>query len=226
MHAASACRTAIFKLEGIDEAGLEENLKQELLEEILTESAKRYNYERSANIHPKYEVLSKYFYVHSAGQVAKQATKTEESLGSQCAGMKNLQLKDKRSMDIMLGKTSGSSSSKDPAQQPSESFARAKELLKKIVAEKKKLTQSNEELKSLKTKISTKHSGDKAWDNRKDDVDQVITALEDFLGVLRQHEAESVPADVTSSGSFAEMFPKHEVAFVISCKGAWLESGE
>ncbi|OLP75425.1 hypothetical protein AK812_SmicGene44772 [Symbiodinium microadriaticum] len=30
----------------------------------------------------------------------------------------------------------------------------------------------------------------------KDDVDQAITALEDFLGVLRQHEPESVPADV------------------------------
>lgn len=104
-------------------------------------------------------------------------------------------------MGIMLGKTSGSSSSKDPAQQPSESFARAKDLLKKIVAEKKKLTQSNEELKSLMTKISTKHSGDKAWDKRKDDVDQAITALEDFLGVLRQHEAESVPADVTTDCS-------------------------
>lgn len=63
MHAESACRTAIFKLEGIDETGLEENVKQELLEELLTEAEKRYNYERSANIHPKYEVLSKYFYI-------------------------------------------------------------------------------------------------------------------------------------------------------------------
>ncbi|CAE7458668.1 unnamed protein product, partial [Symbiodinium microadriaticum] len=183
---------------GIDETGLDEDVKKELVEELLTEAEKRYNYERSTKLHPKYDVLSKYFYMHSAGQVARQATKTEESLGSQCAGMKNLQLKDKRSLDIMLGKNSGSSSSKDPALQPSESFARAKELLKKIVAEKKKLTQSNEELKSLKTKISTKHSGDKAWDNRTEDVDQAIAALEDFLGVLRQHEAESVPADVTS----------------------------
>ena len=173
-------------------------MKKELLEELLTEAEKRYNYDRSTKIHPKFDVLSKYFYMHSAGHVARQGTSTSESLGSQCAGMKNLQLKDKRSLDIMLGKSSGSSSSKDPAVQPSESFARAKELLKKIVAEKKKLTQSNEELKSLKTKISTKHSGDKAWDNRTDDVDQAIAALEDFLGVLRQHEAESVPADVTS----------------------------
>ena len=112
--------------------------------------------------------------------------------------MKNLQLKDKGFLDIMLGKNSGSSSSKDPALQPSESFARAKELSKKIVAEKKKLTQSNEELKSLKTKTSTKFSGDKTWDYRKDDVDQAITGLGDFLSVLRQHEAENVPADVTS----------------------------
>ncbi|OLP84691.1 hypothetical protein AK812_SmicGene34409 [Symbiodinium microadriaticum] len=166
---------AIFKLEGIDETGLDEDVKKELLEELLIEAEKRYNYERSTKIHPKFDVLSKYFYVHSAGHVARQGTKAEESLGSQCAGMKNLQLKDKGFLDIMLGKNSGSSSSKDPALQPSESFARAKELVKKIVAEKKKLTQSNE-----------------------DDVDQAITGLEDFLSVLRQHEAENVPADVTS----------------------------
>ncbi|CAE7850852.1 unnamed protein product [Symbiodinium sp. KB8] len=166
MH--GACRAAIFKLEGIDETVLGEDVKKELLEELLTEAEKRYNYERSTTIHPKFDVLSKYFYMHSAGHVARQGTETEESLRSQCAGMKNLQLKDKRSLDIM-----------------------AKELLKKIVAEKKKLTQSNEELKSLKTKISTKHSGDKTWDKRKDDVDQAITALEEFLGVLRQHEAAS-----------------------------------
>ena len=49
---------------------------------------------------------------------------------------------------------------------------------------------------SLEDQDSTKHSGDKTWDNCKDDVDQAITALEDFLGVLRQHEPESVPADV------------------------------
>ncbi|CAE7265707.1 unnamed protein product [Symbiodinium sp. KB8] len=132
-------KTVIFKIEGIDETGLDEDVKKELFEELLT---------------------ARLFGI----------TKTEESLGSQCAGMKNLQLKD-------------------PALQPSESLARAKELLKKIVAEKKRLTQSNEELKSLKTKISTKHSGGKTWDNRKDDVDQAITSLEDFLGVLRQHKA-------------------------------------
>ncbi|CAE7281739.1 unnamed protein product [Symbiodinium sp. CCMP2592] len=190
--------TAIFKLEGIDESGLEEDMKKDLLEELMSEAEKRYGYERSTKIHPKFEVLSKYFYVHSKGQVARQATKTEESLGSHCSGMKNLQLKDKRSLDIMLGKSAASSSSKDPALQPSQSHTLAKDLLKKIVAEKRKLTQNNEELKSLKTKISTKYSGDKTWDNRKDDVDQAIAALEDFLGVLRQHEAESVPADVTS----------------------------
>ncbi|CAE7834083.1 unnamed protein product [Symbiodinium sp. CCMP2592] len=190
--------TAIFKLEGIDESGLEEDMKKDLLEELMSEAEKRYSYERSTKIHPKFEVLSKYFYMHSKGQVARQATKTEESLGSHCSGMKNLQLKDKRSLDIMLGKSAASSSSKDPALQPSQSHTLAKDLLKKIVAEKRKLTQNNEELKSLKTKISTKYSGDKTWDNRKDDVDQAIAALEDFLGVLRQHEAESVPADVTS----------------------------
>ncbi|CAE7838505.1 unnamed protein product [Symbiodinium sp. CCMP2592] len=186
--------TAIFKLEGIDESGLEEDMKKDLLEELMSEAEKWYGYERSTKIHPKFEVLSKYFYVHSKGQVARQATKT----GSHCSGMKNLQLKDKRSLDIMLGKSAASSSSKDPALQPSQSHTLAKDLLKKIVAEKRKLTQNNEELKSLKTKISTKYSGDKTWDNRKDDVDQAIAALEDFLGVLRQHEAESVPADVTS----------------------------
>ncbi|CAE7316441.1 unnamed protein product [Symbiodinium sp. CCMP2592] len=190
--------TAIFKLEGIDESGLEEDMKKDLLEELMSEAEKRYGYERSTKIHPKFEVLSKYFYMHSKGQVARQATKTEESLGSHCSGMKNLQLKDKRSLDIMLGRSAASSSSKDPALQPSQSHTLAKDLLKKIVAEKRKLTQNNEELKSLKTKISTKYSGDKTWDNRKDDVDQAIAALEDFLGVLRQHEAESVPADVTS----------------------------
>ncbi|CAE7783913.1 unnamed protein product [Symbiodinium sp. CCMP2592] len=194
----SVIGTAIFKLEGIDESGLEEDMKKDLLEELMSEAEKRYGYERSTKIHPKFEVLSKYFYMHTKGQVARQATKTEESLGSHCSGMKNLQLKDKRSLDIMLGKSAASSSSKDPALQPSQSHTLAKDLLKKIVAEKRKLTQNNEELKSLKTKISTKYSGDKTWDNRKDDVDQAIAALEDFLGVLRQHEAESVPADVTS----------------------------
>ena len=113
MH--GACRAAIFKLEGIDETVLGEDVKKELLEELLTEAEKRYNYERSTTIHPKFDVLSKYFYMHSAGHVARQGTETEESLRSQCAGMKNLQLKDKRSLDIMLGKNSGSSSSKDPA---------------------------------------------------------------------------------------------------------------
>ncbi|CAE7192562.1 unnamed protein product [Symbiodinium sp. CCMP2592] len=129
--------------EGIDESGLEEDMKKDLLEELMS-------------------VLSKYFYVHSKGQVARQATETEESLGSHCSGMKNLQLKDKRIRLL----------------QPSQSHTLAKDLLKKIVAEKRKLTQNNEQLKSLKTKISTKYSGDKTWDN---------------------HKAESVPADVTSN---------------------------
>ena len=107
--------------------GLDEDVKKKLLEELLIEAEKRYNYDRSTKIHPKFDVLSK-----------------QEFRQQQFS---------------------------DPAVQPSESFARAKELLKKIVAEKKKLTQSNEKLKSLKTKISTKHSGDKVWDNRKDDVE-------------------------------------------------------
>ena len=34
MH--GACRAAIFKLEGIDETGLGEDVKKELLEELLT----------------------------------------------------------------------------------------------------------------------------------------------------------------------------------------------
>ncbi|CAE7543551.1 unnamed protein product [Symbiodinium sp. CCMP2592] len=50
---------------GIDESGLEEDMKKNLLEKLISEAEKRYGYERSTKIHPKFEVLSKYFYMHS-----------------------------------------------------------------------------------------------------------------------------------------------------------------
>ena len=103
----SACRTVIFKIEGIDETGLDEDVKKELFEELLTEAESATTMKDRRKFTPSTTCSA------STSTCTRQArlfgiTKTEESLGSQCAGMKNLQLKDKRSLDIMLGKNSGS----------------------------------------------------------------------------------------------------------------------
>ena len=70
-------RSAIFKIEGVDESSLaNDDMKQQLLEEILTMCELRFGHARQTQLHDKFDVLSKYYFVHSQGQ--KQTTGTVE----------------------------------------------------------------------------------------------------------------------------------------------------
>ena len=71
-------RSAIFKIEGVDESSLaNDDMKQQLLEEILTMCELRFGYARQTQLHDKFDILSKYYFVHSQGQ--KQTTGTVEA---------------------------------------------------------------------------------------------------------------------------------------------------
>ena len=100
-------RSAIFKIEGVDESSLaNDDMKQQLLEEILTMCELRFGHARQTQLHDKFDVLSKYYFVHSQGQKQTTGTVEEQTLDSSCTGMKGMQVKNKAAMDIMMGKTS------------------------------------------------------------------------------------------------------------------------
>ena len=100
-------RSAIFKIEGVDESSLaNDDMKQQLLEEILTMCELRFGHARQTQLHDKFDILSKYYFVHSQGQKQTTGTVEEQTLDSSCTGMKGMQVKDKAAMDIMMGKTS------------------------------------------------------------------------------------------------------------------------
>ena len=62
-------RSAIFKLEGVDERPLpNESMKKQLLEEILTMCELRFGHARQTQLHETFDILSKYYFVHSQGQ--------------------------------------------------------------------------------------------------------------------------------------------------------------
>ena len=61
----------------MDESSLaNDDMKQQLLEEILTMCELRFGHARQTQLHDKFDVLSKYYFVHSQGQ--KQTTGTVE----------------------------------------------------------------------------------------------------------------------------------------------------
>ena len=70
-------RSAIFRIEGVDESSLaNDDMKQQLLEEILTVCELRFGHARQTQLHDKFDILSKYYFVHFQGQ--KQTTGTVE----------------------------------------------------------------------------------------------------------------------------------------------------
>ena len=79
----------------------------------------------------KFDVLSKYYFVHSQGQKQTTGTVEEQTLDSSCTGMKGMQVKDKAAMDIMMDKTS-SANRPDP-ENVSSSFSEASESFKLLL---------------------------------------------------------------------------------------------
>ena len=187
-------RSAIFKIEGVDESSLaNDDMKQQLLEEILTMCELRFGHARQTQLHDKFDVLSKYYFVHSQGQKQTTGTVEEQTLDSSCTGMKGMQVKDKAAMDIMMGKTS-SANRPDP-ENVSSSFSEASESFKLLLKDKARLAANLEDLKFLKHKMNSLYKNDPVWTKKIEELANACVSLDSFLEDLRAHHANGLPKD-------------------------------
>ena len=172
-------RSAIFKIEGVDESSLaNDDMKQQLLEEILTMCELRFGHARQTQLHDKFDVLSKYYFVHSQGQKQTTGTVEEQTLDSSCTGMKGMQVKDKAAMDIMMGKTS-SANRPDP-ENVSSSFSEASESFKLLLKDKARLAANLEDLKFLKHKMNSLYKNDPVWTKKIEELANACVSLDSF----------------------------------------------
>ena len=180
-------RSAIFKIEGVDESSLaNDDMKQQLLEEILTMCELRFGHARQTQLHDKFDILSKYYFVHSQGQ--KQTTGTVD-----CTGMKGMQVEDKAAMDIMMGKTS-SANRPDP-ENVSSSFSEASESFKLLLKDKARLAANLKNLKFLKHKMNSLYKNDPVWTKKIEELANACVSLGSFLEDLRAHHANGLLKD-------------------------------
>ncbi|CAJ1393211.1 unnamed protein product [Effrenium voratum] len=102
-------RQGIFEIEHIDTAGLSENDKDEILEEILSKSEKSFGHSRQVQEHSKFKQLHKYLFVYTKGKKNTEGTRTSSSMSSTAAGMKG-KASQKMALDL-LGRPELASSS-------------------------------------------------------------------------------------------------------------------
>ena len=83
-------RSAIFKIEGVDEQGLTEEEKAGLLEEILSISERNFGHNRTYVANEKYPQLSKYLFAYTEGVVLETGTEHSRVLQSDANLKKNV----------------------------------------------------------------------------------------------------------------------------------------
>ena len=90
----------VFEIEHIDTAGLSENDKDEILEEILSKSEKSFGHSRQVQEHSKFKQLHKYLFVYTKGKKNTEGTRTSSSMSSAAAGMKG-KASQKMALDLL-----------------------------------------------------------------------------------------------------------------------------
>ena len=98
-------RSAIFKIEGVDEQGLTEEEKAGLLEEILSISERNFGHNRTYVANEKYPQLSKYLFAYTEGVVLETGAEHSRVLQSDANLKKNV----KSLADMQHGAASSSS---------------------------------------------------------------------------------------------------------------------
>ena len=186
-------RSAIFKIEGVDQQGLTEEEKAGLLEEILSISERNFGHNRTYVANEKYPQLSKYLFAYTEGVVLETGAKHSRVLSDA-----NLKKNVKSLADMQHGAAS-SSSAGAPEATKSEGFAASEQKLKDLGTSRTKLSKNLEDLQLLIAEVELKGAEDSSWVKKGEEAEAAKTFLEVFLGTVRLQLAKKPPTDRTDA---------------------------
>ena len=187
-------RSAIFKIEGVDEQGLTEEEKAGLLEEILSISERNFCHNRTYVANEKYPQLSKYLFAYTEGVVLETGAAHSRVLQSDANLKKNV-----KSLADMQHGAASSSSAGAPEATKSEGFAASEQKLKDLGTSRTKLSKNLEDLQLLIAEIKLKGAEDSSCVKKGEEVEAAKTSLEVFLGTVRLQLAKKLPTDRTDA---------------------------